>query len=162
MSVLINGSTTKDFKVEKGLRQGDHLSPFIFVLAREALTALMRKSRERGDFRGFKINGDKEVDMLQFTDDTIIIAKRDTANLWSLKTVLRGFELMSGSRINFHKSNVYGLNVGNWFMEAASSFLSCNVGTLPFKFLGVKVGGNPRRISLWKDLILMIRKRLAV
>ncbi|XP_058757958.1 uncharacterized protein LOC131631194 [Vicia villosa] len=44
MSVLINGSITKDFKVEKGLRQGDPLSPFLFVLVTEVLTDLMNKA----------------------------------------------------------------------------------------------------------------------
>ncbi|XP_058783813.1 uncharacterized protein LOC131658550 [Vicia villosa] len=128
----------------------------------EVLTALMKKSKEMGEFRDFKFKGDKEVDMLQFANNTIIIAEGDTANLWSLKYILRGFELMSGSRINFHKSNHYGLNVGDWFMEAVSSFLSCKVGKLSFKFLGVRVSDNPRKLSMWKDLILMLRKILSV
>ncbi|XP_058776599.1 uncharacterized mitochondrial protein AtMg01250-like [Vicia villosa] len=140
LSVLVNGTTNKDFRVEKGLRQGDPLSPFLFVLAMEVLTTLVKKSKEVGEFRGFKINGEKEVDILQFADDTIILAEGETANLWSVKVILRGFELMSGSRINFHKSNLYGINVDQWFMEAASTFLSCKVGLLPFKFLGVRVG----------------------
>ncbi|XP_058760864.1 uncharacterized protein LOC131634228 [Vicia villosa] len=54
MSVLVNGSATKEFKVTKGLRQGDPLSPFLFVLAMEGLTALVRKSIEVGDFKPFK------------------------------------------------------------------------------------------------------------
>ncbi|XP_058758239.1 uncharacterized protein LOC131631463 [Vicia villosa] len=128
----------------------------------EVLTALMRKAKEIGDFRGFKFNANEEVDILQFADDTIILAEGDTANLWSMKTILRGFELMSGLRINFHRSNLFGINVGGWFLEEASSFLSCKVGSFPFKFLGVKVGDNPRKSSMWKDLISLMRKRLAV
>ncbi|XP_058741555.1 uncharacterized protein LOC131613933 [Vicia villosa] len=157
MSIHINGSTTKEFIVEKGLRKGDPLSPFLFILVMEVLTALLKKSKELGEFCGFKIKGDKEVDLLQFADDTIIIAEGNTANLWSMKSILRGFELMSGSRINFHKSIFYGFNVGEWYLEAASSFLSCKVGSLPFKFLGVRVGDNPRKLSMWKDLIMMLR-----
>ncbi|XP_058733478.1 secreted RxLR effector protein 78-like [Vicia villosa] len=45
-SIIINGSTTKDFRVEKGLRQGDPISPFLFVLVTEALTSLMKKAVE--------------------------------------------------------------------------------------------------------------------
>ncbi|XP_058774304.1 uncharacterized mitochondrial protein AtMg00310-like [Vicia villosa] len=69
---------------------------------------------------------------------------------------------MSGSRINFHKSNLYGINVDQWFMEAASTFLSYKVGLLSFKFLGVRVGGDPRKLVMWRDLLLMMKKRLAV
>ncbi|XP_058752772.1 uncharacterized mitochondrial protein AtMg01250-like [Vicia villosa] len=95
--ILINGSVTKDFLVEKGLRQGDPLSPFLFVLVMEFLTELVKKSKEEGEFRGFKINVEKEVDILQFADDTIIIDEGDTANSWSVKVILTGVELMSGS-----------------------------------------------------------------
>ncbi|XP_058762737.1 secreted RxLR effector protein 78-like [Vicia villosa] len=70
ISVLVNGSATKEFKVEKGLRQGDPLSPFVFVLVMEALTALMKKSKEIGEFRGFRFNNGYEVDLLQLADDT--------------------------------------------------------------------------------------------
>ncbi|XP_058783955.1 uncharacterized protein LOC131658705 [Vicia villosa] len=71
MSVLINGSTTKDFIVEKGLRQGGPLSPFLFVLVMEVLTALMNKAISLGDFQAFKVNETEEVSMLQFADDTV-------------------------------------------------------------------------------------------
>ncbi|XP_058746459.1 uncharacterized protein LOC131619374 [Vicia villosa] len=128
----------------------------------EVLTALLNKSKALGEFRGFKIKGNKEVDLLQFADDTLIIAECNLANLWSLKSIFRGFELMSGSRISFHKSNLYGLNAGDWFLEAASSFLSCKVGSLPFKFLGVRVGDNPMKLSMWRDFILMLKDRLSV
>ncbi|XP_058784562.1 uncharacterized protein LOC131659376 [Vicia villosa] len=124
----------------------------------EVLSALMRKAKEVGKFRGFKVDSDGEVDLLQFADDTIIISERDTTNLWSMKTIRRGFELMLGLRINFNKSNIYGINVGEWFLDAVSNFLACKVGSLLFKFLGVKVGGNPRKISMWKDLISFLKK----
>ncbi|XP_058756961.1 uncharacterized mitochondrial protein AtMg01250-like [Vicia villosa] len=108
MFVLVNGSTTNEFKVEKGLRQGDPLSPFLFVLVTEVLTALMRKAIAIGEFQAFKINGEEEISMLQFADDTILIGEGDLSNLWSMKAILRGFELMSGLRINFRKSKLYG------------------------------------------------------
>ncbi|XP_058775283.1 uncharacterized protein LOC131649540 [Vicia villosa] len=161
LSVLVNWSATKDFVVEKGLRQGDPLSPFVFVLVMEVLTALMNKCKEMGEFRGFKVNDVKDVDLLQFADDALIFAECNLANLWSLKAIFRGFEMMSGLRIKFHKSNLYGVNAGDWFMEAAASFLSCKVGSLPFKFLGVRVGYNPRKLSMWRDFILMFKKRLS-
>ncbi|XP_058759424.1 uncharacterized protein LOC131632711 [Vicia villosa] len=162
MSVITNGSTTKDFKVKKGLHQGDPLFHFLFVLETDVLTALMRKAISNNDFRGFKINEVENVNMLQFADDTVILEEGDTANLWRMKEILRGFEMMSGLRVNFNKSNIYGVNVCDGFIEATSTFVSCKVDILPFIFLGVKVGGNPQTLAMWKDLIIMLKWRLAV
>ncbi|XP_058725731.1 uncharacterized protein LOC131597026 [Vicia villosa] len=81
------------------------------------------------DFKGFKINDVEEMNMLRFVDDTIILAEGDTANLWIMKSILRGFEMMS-------------------------------VDSLPFKFLGVRVGDSARKLSMWRDLILLLKRRL--
>ncbi|XP_058764099.1 uncharacterized protein LOC131637526 [Vicia villosa] len=53
MSVLDNGGPTKEFAVEKGLRQGDPLSLFLFVIVAEALKGLVSKAVENGDYVGF-------------------------------------------------------------------------------------------------------------
>lgn len=91
MSVLVNGSATKDFMTQKGLRQGDSLSPFLFVLAMEGLTTLVRKSVEMGDFKLFKFGEEEFVDILQFADDTVILGEASRDNLWSMKVLLRGY-----------------------------------------------------------------------
>ncbi|XP_058766568.1 uncharacterized protein LOC131640177 [Vicia villosa] len=111
MSVLVNGSPSKDFVVEKGLRQGDPLSPFLFVLVVEGLAGLVRKSLENGDYKGFEINGSCVVDILQFAVDTLILGEDSRRHVWALKAVLRAFELVSGLGINHHKSKLIGFNM---------------------------------------------------
>lgn len=64
MVVLVNGSNTEDFKVEQGLRQGDPLSPFLFIIEMEGLTRLMEKTVELGDFKGFGFGDSDFVDIL--------------------------------------------------------------------------------------------------
>lgn len=91
MSILVNGSATKDFKAHKGLRQVDPLSPFLFVQAMEGLTSLVRKSVDIGDVRPFKFGKEEFIDIVQFTEDTNIIGDSSSDNLWSLKVILRGF-----------------------------------------------------------------------
>ncbi|XP_058750092.1 uncharacterized protein LOC131623084 [Vicia villosa] len=66
MSVLVNGSPTKEFVVEKSLRQGDPLSPILFVFVAEALAGLVRKSLEIGDYCGFAVKGRVEARYLIF------------------------------------------------------------------------------------------------
>ncbi|XP_058775849.1 uncharacterized protein LOC131650136 [Vicia villosa] len=162
MAVLVNGSTTSDFMARRGLRQGDPLSPLLFVIAMEGLTRLMDKAVAAGSYRGFQYGVNNSVNILHYVDDTIILGDGKLQNLWSFKAVLRGFELMSGLKINFYKSNVYGINLKEEVMQATTSFLTCSVGSLPFKFLGVMVGDSPRNIKMWKDVVQSVKNRLDV
>ncbi|MCI19944.1 LINE-1 reverse transcriptase like, partial [Trifolium medium] len=52
MSILVNGSPTVDFKVGKGLRQGDPLSSFLFLIAAEGLTRMMHRAVDLNEYKG--------------------------------------------------------------------------------------------------------------
>lgn len=80
--------------------------------------------------------------------------------IWTLKAILRSFELVSGLKVNFHKSCLFGINVGGDFLLASSNFLSCNHGQLPFSYLGLPTGANPKKFSTCQPVDVM-RKRLS-
>ena len=72
VSVLINGTPTKDFSLGKGVRQGGSLAQFRFILAAEGLTIVMTEKKNL--FKGVRLdNKGDEVSVLQFTDDAIFI-----------------------------------------------------------------------------------------
>ncbi|XP_058776631.1 uncharacterized protein LOC131650953 [Vicia villosa] len=96
MSVVVNGSPTKEFIIQRALRQGDPLSPFLFVLIAEGLTGLVRKSIEVGEFQSFSIKDSCKVDILQFADDTLIVGDDNWKHVRAIKEVLRAFEIVSG------------------------------------------------------------------
>jgi hypothetical protein len=100
------------------------------------------------------------VSHLQYADDTLCIGEASIDNLWSLKSILRGFELVSGLKVNFWKSSLMGVNVPPDFLRLASVFLNCRVGTIPFKYLGLPIGANPRLLTTWEPLLASLRKRL--
>lgn len=77
-----------------------------------------------------------------------------------MKSVLCGFEMASGLKINFSKSSLTGVNVSDEFMARACDFLNCSAGGIPFKYLGLPVGANPRSMSTWEPLIETIGGRL--
>jgi hypothetical protein len=160
MSVLVNGSPTNEFHVGKGLRQGDPLSPFLFLIVTEGLSGLMHKAVENNLFHGYKVSDNIMFHSLQFADDTIILGEGSWDNLWTIKTVLRSFEIVSGLKVNFYKSKLYGINLVDSFLSASSSFLHCAVEAIPFRFLGIPVGANPRRRSTWLPIIESMKKRL--
>lgn len=67
---------------------------------------------------------------------------------------------MSGLTTNFWKSCLFGVGVEDSFLDVASHFLACNSSRVPFKFLGLYVGGNHRRINFWKPVADCFRVRL--
>jgi len=161
MSILVNGSPTEEINIQRGLKQGDPLAPFLFLLVAEGFSGLMRNVVDRNMFKGFEVKrGGVTLSHLQYADDTLCIGEASVENLWTLKALLRGFELVSGLKVNFHKSCLIGVNVPTDFMDMASSFLNCRKGTVPFMYLGLPVGANPRRVETWESLVEQLRRRL--
>ncbi|XP_058732868.1 uncharacterized protein LOC131604449 [Vicia villosa] len=77
MAIMVNGSCTDDFKAERGLGQGDPLSPLLFIIKMEGLICLMEKAVALGEYRGFQFEENNSVDILNFADDTIIFGEDD-------------------------------------------------------------------------------------
>ncbi|XP_050918598.1 uncharacterized protein LOC127136037 [Lathyrus oleraceus] len=115
MSTLVNGSAIMDFRVETWLRQSDPLLSFLFVIAMEGLTHLMKKAVVLKEFSGFLMNDDVSFDILQFVDDTIIFGAGSWSNLLSIKVILREFEFVLGLCIKLRKSNIFGVNMDTHF-----------------------------------------------
>lgn len=72
------------------------------------------------------------------------------------------FELASGLKVNFFKSNLFGVACNDESLGRFASSLHCKTSSLPFKYLGLPVGGNPRRISFWEPVLRRVRNRLAL
>jgi hypothetical protein len=148
LSVLVNGSPTSEINIQRGLKQGDPLAPFLFLLVAEGFAGLMRSAVDKNLFKGFVVGSEGlAISHLQYADDTLCIGKASLENLWTLKAILRGFELASGLKVNFLKSCLIGVNVPHGFMDLACGILNCKRGTTPFWYLGLPVGANPRRAS---------------
>jgi hypothetical protein len=130
LSVLVNGCPTEEVQIRRGLKQGDPLAPLLFLVVAEGLGGLIRSSVDCFRFQPFLIGGNgMEVSLLQYADDTLCIGDATVENLWTLKAMLRGFEMSSGLKVNFYKSCVMGVNVSDEFLGMASNFLNSRVVT---------------------------------
>lgn len=139
-SVLLNGSPLVPFKLERGLRQGDPLSPFLFVLAAEVLNLMIKKATSLNKWSGIPIcKSGPILTHLQFADDTIIFSLPDLEALGNIQKTLILFQLTSGLQINFHKSEILGVNTSqSWIKEAARRLYS-RVGNFPIKYPGLPI-----------------------
>jgi len=82
ISILVNGSPTEEFKSKRGLRQGDPLAPFLFLIVAEGLTGLVREAKRAGLFKGVEVGPQRvHVDLLQFADDTIFFCEPSYQNV---------------------------------------------------------------------------------
>ncbi|GLT48336.1 hypothetical protein SLA2020_219680 [Shorea laevis] len=97
ISVLVNGSPTKEFSMSRGLRQGDPLSPPLFLIVAEGLNGIIQSTLDKKQFNGVQIGRrDFCVSHLQYADDTIIFAEAKEQNVWAFKCIMRIFELVLG------------------------------------------------------------------
>lgn len=98
------------------------MSPFLFVIVAEGLAGIMKKAVDNNFFRRFKLVAESvgtSYTLMQFADDTIIIGDGSWSNLWAINSILRGFEMAYGLRINMNKSKLYGIGLSPHFMLAA-------------------------------------------
>jgi hypothetical protein len=109
-SVLVNGTPEGFFDSSRGIRQGDPLSPLLFVFVMEALSRMLSAGINDGLFEGFKV-GNVTVSHLLFADDTLIFCKDSPDQLAYLRGIFLLFEAASGLKVNLAKSVL--IPVGN-------------------------------------------------
>ncbi|CAK8566831.1 unnamed protein product [Lathyrus sativus] len=119
---------------------------------------MVKNSSNLRELSGFQVKNSIHFDLLKFADDIIILCEPSWNNLWSLKGILRGLELVSSLCINLSKSKLIGINFEEDFIQAAPSFLTCNVGSVPFSFLRIQVGVNRRRKEVWFSILSTLHK----
>ncbi|XP_071708936.1 uncharacterized mitochondrial protein AtMg01250-like [Rutidosis leptorrhynchoides] len=97
--------------MKRGLRQGDPLSPFLFILVTEVLSKLLSNAIGCGSLKGVEIENQKWVNHSQYADDTIIFAHASREELYCIRQILDRFFQVFGLKMNPSKTNLYEVNV---------------------------------------------------
>jgi hypothetical protein len=161
VSVKINNEVGKYFQSAKGVRQGDPLSPFFFNMAGEVLTKMVLSAQRNGLFSGLASNlVENGIAILQYADDTVLCIEHDQEKAVNLKLLLYIFEMMSGLKINFLKSELFIIGEDNNIASFYSDLFNCQVGSLPMKYLGVPVTFLNLKNVDWDFLDAKLLKKL--
>nr|GEW21479.1 putative RNA-directed DNA polymerase, eukaryota, reverse transcriptase zinc-binding domain protein [Tanacetum cinerariifolium] len=152
-SGILNGSPSLEFKFHRGLKQGDPLAPYLFILIMESFHLSISKAVDTGIFRGINISDDLNISHLFYADDAVFIGEWVESNLSGITQILRCFSLLLGLNINLYKSHLLGVGVSFESVSNAASIISCSTMRTPFKYLGVMVGDNTSKVHAWDDTI---------
>jgi len=110
-SLLLNGSPTAPFNITRGLRQGDPLSPFLFIIAAEGLGRMIKAHLAERKLQGLKLWGPQlPLTHQQFVDDILLFGMATLQECKAIINILDIFKAASGTEINNDKSNVYFFN----------------------------------------------------
>jgi len=113
-AILLNGVPGKQFQCKRGVRQGDPLSPLLFVMAADLLQCIVNKAHLEGLFElPIPAYEGARYPIVQYADDTILVMKASQRELFILKGLLESFSQSTGLRVNYGKSCMVPLNTTN-------------------------------------------------
>ncbi|XP_068339108.1 uncharacterized protein [Pyrus communis] len=138
-AVLLNGQAGAPFVPSRGIRQGDPLSPYLFILVGEVLSKMIQGAVGQGRLEGVKMGGSGPViSHLFFADDTLLFLRADQKNCRNLRHLIESFCVASGQKVNLMKSSVFfGVNVPKGIANQLGGSLGMAVVNNPGTYLGV-------------------------
>lgn len=160
--LLWNGDLTEEVRPSKGVRQGDPISPYIFILYLDILAHLIQFKVAEGLWKPIKTSGDGPlISHLFFANDLLLFVEADTSQVVIIKECLLEFSKASGQKVNFAKSLMY-FSPSVEDIQAASL---CVMTGIPHtddlgKYLGVPIIRSRASKDTYSDLLDEFNKKL--
>ncbi|XP_059633971.1 uncharacterized protein LOC132276526 [Cornus florida] len=144
------------FGCSQGIRQGDPLSSFLFLIVMEGLSRLMCRAENLGLIKGFRVGRDitnqVEISHLLFAYDTLAFCDANVSQLRYLRCILACFQAVFELKVNVAKSVL--VPVGNvQDISSLAAVLGCRVSSFSIPYLGLPLGVSPRLVGSWDSVI---------
>ena len=160
-SILINGVPTRKITHSRGIRQGDPISPYLFIFCAEALRSMLSHADRRGTLRGAPTSKKKpQLNYLFFDDDSLLFCRADLSHWNRLSSILKIYERASGQKLNTSKTTIYFSR--NTSMEDHDAILQ--VAAIPKSqrydtYLGLLALVGKSRVKEFKSIVDRIEKK---
>jgi hypothetical protein len=162
-SILIDGAPFGKFIPSRGLRQGDPLSPFLFILGADILSRLIVREENLGLLHGIKMARTcPPISHLLFADDVIVFSKANSFEARVILKCLTTYSLWSGQHINMSKSAIFfSRNCKSAAKEAVNGILHLALLPSRAKYLGIPLFMHRRKKDSFIDLKDKILARIS-
>ena len=139
LSFIINGKQRGSLSPSRGLRQGDPISPYLFLICTDAFSGLLSKAQKGGPIHGVKVcKRAPQVSHLFFADDSVLFVRATTSECERVIDIIRRYEEASGQRINSEKSEVvFSRNEGADLRQNLLTLLQMKEVDYHAKYLGL-------------------------
>jgi hypothetical protein len=143
-SVAVNGNLYGFFPGKCGVRQGDPLSPYLFLICMEYFSRMLGMASQQHAFHFHPKCAPHHICHLAFADDVLLLCRGDVSSVQILVEQLHAFGRASGLHINAAKSFIYFGGVGDSLKHTILQASGFSEGSFPFKYLGVPL--SPHRL----------------
>ena len=155
--IMINGLLGRKITLRRGVRQGDPLSPLLFILA---IDFLARYTQNLADTEALRLPFREMTPCLLYADDAMFFLKPEVQQLQVLQIVLTVFKQVSGLSVNLSKSELLISEGSQLLKQELANVLGCKLATLPFTYLGLPLSNKSLPKSAYLPLLQRMNKKL--
>ncbi|XP_038996528.1 uncharacterized protein LOC120121164 [Hibiscus syriacus] len=159
-SISFNGTLIGFFKGARGIRQGDPLSPILFVLSMNVLTRLLNLAAVKGLYSYHPKCKQIGLTHLSFADDLLIFCKGNVESVAGVISVLDKFYEISGLNLNAAKCVFFTAGASNKNVEIIKHLSGLNLGCLPIRYIGIPLITRKLTVKDCESLIESIKSRI--
>lgn len=159
-TINVNGELVEPFQARRGIRQGDPISPYLFVICMEYLNRCLMGLEQNRNFHYHPRCKKLHLTHVCFADDLLLFTRGDVSSIRQLMEVLDRFARVSGLIANQQKSNVYFGGVDSGTKQEILDATGMTEGQLPFKYLGVPLSTQKLSMLQCQPLINRILQKM--
>lgn len=155
-----NGTVQGYFKGKRGLRQGDPLSPYLFVIAMNVLSVMLNKAAAEMKIKYHAKCSSSKLTHLCFADDILMFIDGSLSSVQNVLQVLREFELRSGLAVSVQKSSFFASGLSQQELDTIKASTGMPHASLPVRYLGVPLTTKKLSIHDCEVLIQQVKGRM--
>ncbi|KAL3500951.1 hypothetical protein ACH5RR_035400 [Cinchona calisaya] len=156
----MNGSLVDYFHNERGLRQGDPISPYLFLIAMEVFTKLLEAKVAQKGFDFHPKCEQLKLTQISFADGLFILSAANSRSFQLIREILDEFATLSGLKANPIKSQVLFAGVEDEEMQSLSNIIQMSVGSLPVRYLDLPLISSRLSFKDCQPIFIKIEQKI--